>query len=249
MIPARLESSRLPRKLLLSETGMTLLEHTYLSACQSKLGDEVVIATDSQLIRDTVTGFGGKALMTSPDHLSGTDRIAECLNELDADLIVNVQGDEPELGGGPIDAVIRSLHDHADAAVSTLATPIQREADLRDPNCVKVVFDQNGKALYFSRSMIPYSREPEFLPQYFLQPKDATEAVYFQHVGIYAFRREVLRKVKDLKPAKIEQLESLEQLRFLDYRWHIQVQTINHGVQGIDTLEDYKMFVKRYQNR
>ena len=248
VIPARLASSRLPEKLVLDQTGKTLLEHTYLAARQSQLADDVVVATDSEKIASAVHDFGGTAYMTSEAHSSGTDRIAECVQKIEADLIVNVQGDEPEIEGAAIDEVIRCLLDAPDAAVATLATPIANRQDFENPNCVKVVFDVCGKALYFSRSPIPFPRDEAWLDRYFETFGSASKPELFQHVGIYAYRREFLRRLSGMPKVASESIESLEQLRFLAHGWHIQVALIDHPVRGIDTAEDYALFVNRYKN-
>lgn len=239
IIPARLASTRLPNKLLLSETGKPLIQHTWEAARRSRLASGVIVACDHQAIYDAVTRFGGDVRMTRPDAACGTDRIAEVAADLtNVEIIVNVQGDEPRLAGESIDEVIRLLAANPDAAMSTLATPIRRRELIEDPACVKVVFDKNGKALYFSRSVIPYprNRAEDFLTK--------TPPLYYQHLGIYAYRREFLLRFKDLSRPLLETTESLEQLRVLYEGYSIQVGVVEESSFGIDTPEDYRLFVE-----
>ena len=239
LIPARLESTRLPEKLLLDRTGKSVIEHTYEAASQSELATEVIVATDSRKIADCVREFGGKVVNTRADHTSGSSRVAEAAESLDAEIVVNVQGDEPELSGGAIDAAIKILAASPTAVISTLATPIRTEEQLLDKSVVKVVFDRQGKALYFSRSPIPCPREWD---QGLL---NATPATFYQHVGLYAYRKSFLAEMVELPSAVCEKVESLEQLRFLDSGFGIQVGIVKDHVTGIDTPEDYEAFVRR----
>ena len=248
VIPARLESTRLPRKLLLNETGKSLIEHTYLAASSSQLADSIIVATDSVEIFDVVRSFGGEACMTSVDHLSGTDRIAEAVEKTDAELIVNVQGDEPEINSEFIDLVFKRLLDANGPMIATLATPITTISQMGDPSCVKVVFDKNGKALYFSRSPIPMARDQSFIEGYFAKSQFKSNPAFFQHVGIYGYHRHFLEQIPNLPCCQSEQLESLEQLRFLHHGWPIFVDVIEHSASGIDTAEDYALFVNRTLN-
>jgi 3-deoxy-manno-octulosonate cytidylyltransferase (CMP-KDO synthetase) len=240
VIPARLASTRLPRKLLLRETGKSLIQHTYESAGRAGRPLEVRVATDHREIFDEVRGFGGDVQMTSPNAASGTDRVAEVARGLrHIDIVVNVQGDEPELSGATIDLVIQLLEEHPQAVMSTLATPIRNRRQLEDPACVKVVFDGAGRALYFSRSVIPRPRQWD----------DALLAAdpphFFQHVGLYAYRRDFLLEISRLPPSPLERLESLEQLRVLHAGHTIQVGVVDESTRGIDTHEDYQAFVRR----
>jgi 3-deoxy-manno-octulosonate cytidylyltransferase (CMP-KDO synthetase) len=239
IIPARYASTRLPRKLLLRETGKPLIQYTYEAALKASLPSSVCIACDHKEIYDTVKSFGGNVVMTNPNAASGTDRIAEVAATMDGvDIIVNVQGDEPELTGAVIDTAVQMLLDHPLAVMSTLATPIRRREQLESPSCVKVVFDKNGRALYFSRSVIPYPRigSPDDLLQ---QP------LYYQHVGLYAYRRDFLLQLTQLPQAPMEKTESLEQLRVLFQGYDIMVGVIDEATFGIDTPEDYRAFVEK----
>jgi 3-deoxy-manno-octulosonate cytidylyltransferase (CMP-KDO synthetase) len=240
VIPARLASTRLPGKMLLRETGKPLIQHTYESACSASRPLGVVIATDHPSIADEVAAFAGDCQLTSPTARSGTDRVAEVAAEMEnVDIFVNVQGDEPEIEGPSIDQVIELLERHPDADMATLATPIRSRRQLEDPSCVKVVFDHSGRALYFSRSPIPYAREwrEELL--------ESEPARFHQHLGIYAYRREFLLRFPKLLPSEAESLESLEQLRVLHAGYSILVGVTAHQAVGIDTWDDYRAFVSR----
>ena len=243
VIPARMESTRLPRKMLLAETGQTLIEHTYRAAQQSDLAEDVLVATDHPEIKQVVESFGGRAILTDPHHVSGTERIAEVAAKLlDFDVFINVQGDEPEILGPDIDKVIGRLRSTSEAVVATLATPIREAHRLSDPACVKVVMDDDGRAMYFSRSPIPMPRAG---PDHWLL---IDPPCFFQHIGVYGYRREHLLQIPDLPPARIEEIESLEQLRFLNVGWPIFVDVIPHAFPGIDTREGYESFVRRRTN-
>ena len=240
IIPARLGSTRLPRKMLLRETGKTLIQHTYEAALQAKRPVGVCVATDHEEIFDAVSAFGGRVEMTSPKAASGTDRVAEVARHLDgADIIVNVQGDEPELSGDSIDLAVRLLEEDPMAVMATLATPIRDRNKLEDPACVKVVFDQAGKALYFSRSVIPHPRQWDDSLLTAKPPR------FHQHIGLYAYRRELLLKLASLPPCDTEKVESLEQLRVLNAGYSILVGVVDEPTLGIDTADDYRRFVER----
>jgi len=237
VIPARLASTRLPRKLLLRETGKSLIQHTYEAAARASRPSGICVATDHADIFDEVRGFGGRAEMTDPSAASGTDRVAEVARRMDdCDIVVNVQGDEPELSGQAIDLVIRLLEENPDAVMSTLATPIRGRRQFEDPACVKVVFDRRGRALYFSRSPIPFPREGgEDVP-----------AHCYQHVGLYAYRRDFLLTLAEMPQSELEKIEKLEQLRVLEAGHSIIVGIVDEPTFGIDTPEDYRRFVRRH---
>jgi len=242
VIPARLASTRLPGKLLLRHTGKSLIRHTYEAASQATRPAGVCVATDHDDIAEEVRCFGGQAEMTDPQAASGTDRVAEVAGRLDdADIIVNVQGDEPELSGESIDQVIILLEEDPQAVMSTLATPIRSRKQLEDPACVKVVFDDHGRALYFSRSPIPHPRQwdDELLA--------ADPPHFYQHVGLYAYRREFLLRLAKMPPSELEKIERLEQLRVLEAGYPITVGVVDEPTIGIDTPEDYRAFVSRYK--
>jgi 3-deoxy-manno-octulosonate cytidylyltransferase (CMP-KDO synthetase) len=241
-IPARLASSRLPRKLLLAETGKPLLQHTWEAARRARLLADVVIAADSPEFAAAATRFGGRCELTG-DHPSGTDRIAEVVARSfpDAEIVVNIQGDEPEIDPQAIDILVQLLGDHPAAQMSTLATPI-RTREVRDsPSCVKVVCTADRRALYFSRSLIPCCRDAD--PDALL----AADSPWLLHLGIYAYRREFLLRLTNLPVSPLEKLEKLEQLRALEAGAAIQVGIIERTAVGIDTPEDYARFVARHR--
>ncbi len=240
VIPARLGSTRLPGKLLLDATGQPLIRHTYESACRAARPQGVCVATDHRSIFDVVRAFGGEVCMTSPHAASGTDRVAEVARKMpQVDVFVNVQGDEPEISGRSIDLTIGLLEEDPAAEMSTLATPIRSRAQLEDPACVKVVFDAHGRAMYFSRSPIPHPRS--WSDDLLL----ADPPHFYQHVGLYAYRRKFLLELAQMPPSPLEQLEKLEQLRALESGHPIVVGVVDEPTFGIDTPEDYRAFVEK----
>jgi len=240
VIPARLASTRLPRKLLLAETGKPLIQHTYEAALQARHPSSVLVAADCEEIAGVVRSFGGRVELTSPECACGTDRVAEIARKLpDVEIVVNVQGDEPEISAAAIDLAVGLLERNPRAVMSTLATPIRTKEKLHDPSCVKVVFDQNQRAVYFSRAPIPFARNWD----------DALLAaeppLFHQHIGLYAYRREFLLRLAELSRAPMERIENLEQLRVLHAGETILVGVIDEPTLGIDTAEDYREFVGR----
>jgi 3-deoxy-manno-octulosonate cytidylyltransferase (CMP-KDO synthetase) len=244
IIPARLQASRLPRKLLLAETGQPLLQYTWEQACLAKSLDEVIVATDSPEIAAVVRRFGGRVEMTG-EHPSGTDRVAEVVRRTcrDAQMVVNIQGDEPEIDPGHIDLLVKTLQDHTDSEMSTLATPITSRRELDDHSCNKVVCADDGHALYFSRATIPFVRDAVW--DELLQ----TNSPWLLHLGLYAYRVDFLLELCKLPPSKLEKLEKLEQLRVLEMGARIQVAVVEQRSVGIDTPEDYARFVERVRRR
>jgi 3-deoxy-manno-octulosonate cytidylyltransferase (CMP-KDO synthetase) len=244
IIPARLQSSRLPRKLLLAETGQPLLQYTWQQACSAKSLDEVIVATDSHEIAAVVKRFGGRVEMTG-EHPSGTDRVAEVVRRAcrDAQMVVNIQGDEPEIDPAHIDLLVKTLHEHADSEMSTLAAPITSRRELDDHSCNKVVCADDGHALYFSRATIPFVRDAVW--DELLQ----TNSPWLLHLGLYAYRVDFLLELCKLPPSKLEKLEKLEQLRVLEMGARIQVAVVEQRSVGIDTPEDYARFVERTRGR
>lgn len=226
VIPARYASTRLPGKPLAMIAGKPMIQHVYERACRALLPQEVVVATDSQIVADAVKGFGGKVMMTSSDHPSGTDRLAEvALSYPDVDVIVNVQGDEPMIPPEVIDKLAQAFEEDKDLNMATLKT-LMGEEEYNNPNAVKVVTDQNGYALYFSRSLLPYPRN-----------KTAAFKAY-KHVGIYAYRRSFLLSYAAYEPTPLEQTEGLEQLRALENGQRIKVLESKFQGIGIDTQAD-----------
>lgn len=245
IIPARLQSTRLPRKLLLKTTGKPLLQYVWETACQCPEFRDVVVATDSEEIAQVVHSFGGRAEMTGA-HQSGTDRIAEVAGRCfhDADVIVNIQGDEPELEPSVISALVREIT-ASNAEMATVAAPIVSPDVVRDPACVKVVTDVHGRAMYFSRSPIPFSRDFP-IETYF---RDGEPSPWLLHVGLYAYRRDFLLRLTTMPPSPLEQMEKLEQLRALQAGASIGVAVVDHAAVGIDTPNDYAAFVSRHAAR
>lgn len=243
IIPARLQSTRLPRKLLLAETGRPLIEYTWRAASQARRLKQVLIAADSAEIQQVVAGFGARCELTG-EHPSGTDRIAEVARRCcsDGDVFVNIQGDEPEIDPANVDAVIAALLDCPSADMATLATPMTSLEQVQASSCVKVVVAADGRALYFSRSAIPFCRDRD--------PEEAlrTDQPWLLHLGIYAYRADFLHKLTTLPPSRLEQLEKLEQLRALEAGARIQVSVVQHHSVGIDTPEDYARFVARQRS-
>lgn len=236
VIPARFASTRLPGKPLLDRTGKTLVQHVVEQARRITSADAIVVATDDERIASAVRAFGGEVEMTSPDHPSGTDRVAEVMSRRDEDIVVNLQGDEPDFVPGDVDLLITALRDDPSLPMGTLAAPSEiDEADRA--SVVKVVCDLGGRALYFSRSRIPFERDPE--------AGAAAPAPVLRHVGIYAFRREAVLAFARLAPTALERTEKLEQLRALEHGWKIGVVRATRAPRGIDTPDDYEEFCRR----
>jgi len=248
VIPARLESTRLPRKLLLAETGRPLLAHTVeraLAAMAASRGtiSRVVVAADDERLARVAREAGAEAVLTRPDHVCGTDRIAEAASRLGDEIVVNIQGDEPEIETACVLAAARVLEGRSEP-MGTLAYPITDESAFRDPNLVKVVLARDGCALYFSRAGIPFPRE--------LRPEEAgalARGVWgLAHIGIYAYRREFLARYPSLPRSALEMREKLEQLRALEAGERIRVAVVDppRG-RPVDTREDYDAFVARWR--
>lgn len=238
VIPARYASSRLPAKPLLNATGKYLIQHVHELATRAKCGADVIVATDDERILAAVRSFGGRAVMTDPNHPSGTDRIAEVAESLDAEVIVNLQGDEPQFASRDVDQLADFLANDPAVPMATLATPIRTAEDYRNPNIVKVVCDDAGRALYFSRSPIPMVRDGE---------PDFGSGQFLQHLGVYAYRRDVLLRLAKTLPTALELTEKLEQLRALYHGIPIRVGVIPVAHKGVDTPADYEAFVRSYR--
>jgi 3-deoxy-manno-octulosonate cytidylyltransferase (CMP-KDO synthetase) len=241
VIPARFASTRLPGKPLLSATGRPLIQHVVEAARRAKSLQRVIVATDDTRIADAVTGFGGEAMMTSALHATGTDRVAEIAARLyTTDVILNLQGDEPEISGATLDRAVELLATDPEAPMATLATPIHDESIYRDPACVKVVISHRGRALYFSRSPIPHHRDG--LPR----PSNGGGLLGYLHLGLYAYRREFLLGLGSLPRSPLESAEKLEQLRVLEAGYPIAIGIVDEPSVGVDTPEDYRRFVERW---
>ncbi|WP_291116054.1 3-deoxy-manno-octulosonate cytidylyltransferase [Flavobacterium sp. UBA6135] len=228
VIPARYASTRFPAKLMQDLGGKTVITRTYEAAVNTKLFDDVFVVTDSDLIFQEIVSNGGKAIMSIKEHESGSDRIAEAVEYLDVDIVVNVQGDEPFINKEPLASVLEVFKkdDSKQIDLASLMREITDWDTIENPNNVKVIVDQNAFALYFSRSVIPYPREKN------------VGAHYFQHIGIYAFRKQALLDFYKLPMKSLEASEKLEQLRYLEYGKKIKMVTTSHVGIGIDTPED-----------
>lgn len=245
IIPARYASTRFPGKPLQPLLGKPLIQHVYEGVLRAALVQDVFVATDSSLIYESVERFGGKAIMTSEGHPSGTDRIAEALLKVeedghrldDGDIIVNVQGDEPLIRAEMVDDLVH-LMDDGRATMGTLAKRISDVIEIMDPNIVKVVFDSDGFALYFSRSPIPYHRKLFGEGCFRLMDQDVKMVTMFKHIGIYAYRREALLRLTQLPPGRLEEAEKLEQLRALENGFRIKVKETSYKTIGVDTPAD-----------
>jgi 3-deoxy-manno-octulosonate cytidylyltransferase (CMP-KDO synthetase) len=237
IIPARYQSTRLPGKPLIPIAGRPLVEHVFRRASAVPGIARVIVATDDERIREAVTRFGGECVMTSPTHRSGTDRIAEVAAGLPCDLVVNVQGDEPLLDPASVTAGL-SAFDDADVQIATLRRRLVSSADLNNPHIVKVVVDQRGDALYFSRAPIPWARDAE---------AHFTPAVTFKHIGLYLYRRDFLLAFASWPPTPLEQAESLEQLRPLERGHRIRTVETAYDSVGVDTPEDLALVRHRLE--
>jgi 3-deoxy-manno-octulosonate cytidylyltransferase (CMP-KDO synthetase) len=238
IIPARMASSRFPGKVLADRTGKPLIQHVFEAARACRTLERIVIATDDQRVADACVRFSAACVMTSPDHPNGTSRLAEAADALalaDDDIVVNVQGDEPEMDTSVIDDAVGALRRSA-APMATAAIRMSPGEDVGNPNIVKVVVRADGTALYFSRSRVPFVRDP----------KGGIDELPLRHVGLYVYRRPFLRVYPTLASTPLERLESLEQLRVLEHGHAIAV-AVTRGAPtpGIDTPEQYEAFVAR----
>jgi len=239
IIPARYASTRFQGKPLALLQGKRMIQWTYESAQKATTIDTVMVATDDERIFTVVKGFGGQAVMTSPTHRSGTDRLAEAARNVDCDIIVNVQGDEPLIRPEQIDQLVEGLRDDPKADMATLMTKIRDREELVSPHVVKVVTDQDGFALYFSRSPLPYLRE-EWHDFTSIKNNHIQDTCFFKHIGIYGYRRPFLLTFSSLQPTPLEKREELEQLRALEYGYRIKVMVTEYDSQHVDTEEDLK---------
>jgi 3-deoxy-manno-octulosonate cytidylyltransferase (CMP-KDO synthetase) len=271
VIPARYGSTRFAGKVLAKDTGKFLIQHTYEQACRAKLPKKVIIAADDQRVADAAETFGAECILTSPQHQSGTDRIAEAVAGLEVEIVVNLQADEPEIDPANIDYLAELLTHHPDYPMATLAANFKSTEQIADPNIVKVIITscvvrdascerkmdsrlrgkdntryairntqyEVGRAIYFSRSPIPYNRETGGIGKV---------EQYLRHIGIYAYRKGFLLKITSLAQTPLERIEKLEQLRAIENGFDILVGKVEHTCDGIDTPQQYEDFVKRYKN-
>ncbi len=233
IIPARYESSRFPGKPLKMLKDKTIIRHVYDNVVNTNIFDKVIVATDDQRIFEAVKKFGGEVEMTSKNHQSGSDRVAEVCKKIDADIVVNVQGDEPFIDKKTLKELIAVFEDK-DVEVASLMHKISL-IDAENPNVVKVVVKNNYDALYFSRSKIPYNR-------------DGVDCVYYGHVGVYAFKKEVLLNFVKLEKSELEDLEKLEQLRLLENNYQIRMVLTNYEGIGIDSPDDLAQAIEMINN-
>ncbi len=235
LIPARYGSTRFPGKPLALLRGKPMIQHVYEQACRVGNLSRVIVATDDERIARAVGSCGGNVAMTRPDHATGTDRVAEVARSLDADVVVNVQGDLPLFPASMVADAVDTLIDTPEAVMATVKTPIHERAEWHDPNVVKVVTDHRGLALYFSRSPIPYHRDrPDAGPA-------AAVILGYRHIGLYVYRREFLLTFTSLEPTPLEEAEKLEQLRALEYGYAIAVTESGHPNVEVDTPLDLQL--------
>lgn len=247
-IPARYDSTRFPGKVLASDTGKYLIQHTYEQACKAKLPSAVLITADDEKILTAARTFGAPCVLTSKDHQSGTDRISEAVADTDIDIVVNLQADEPEIDPNHIDQVAELLISGQDSGLrtqnnvvmSTLAAPLTDREQIADPNIVKVITDIRGRALYFSRYPVPYDRDSAGI---------GATGTYLRHIGMYAFTKDFLLTFPTLEQSPLEKAEKLEQLRALENGFGILVGRVESVADGIDTPQQYAAFVKRIKQR
>lgn len=225
VIPARYASTRFPGKMLADLNGKPLIQHVWERVKKSKKLDDVLIACDDVRIFEAVKGFGGKAVLTSVDHISGTDRIAEAVCDIDVEIVVNIQGDEPLIDSEVIDSLVDVLLHNEKYNMATVIKNLDDEVELNNSNVVKVVIDKNKDALYFSRAAIPFAREKVVVTS-------------FKHLGIYAYRKSFLMGYRDLPSSNLEQVEKLEQLRALEAGFKIKTILTRMDSIGVDTPED-----------
>jgi 3-deoxy-manno-octulosonate cytidylyltransferase (CMP-KDO synthetase) len=237
IIPARYASSRFPGKPLASIANRPMIQHVVERVRSTRLITRVVVATDDERIQAAVKSFGGEALLTRPDHHSGTDRVAEVAAQMEAEIYVNVQGDEPLVDPETIDALVSAVQENPEVRIATPCSAILQPNDIMDPNVVKVVRDFEGNALYFSRAPVPWVRDT-----------GQTAAVrHWKHLGLYAFRRDALREFPTLPPGDLERVEQLEQLRWLENGFRISMVETDYDAVSVDVPGDIERVEKMLQ--
>ncbi|MGI9013527.1 MAG: 3-deoxy-manno-octulosonate cytidylyltransferase [Phycisphaerales bacterium] len=242
IIPARIASTRFPGKMLAAETGKPMIVHVCEQVARANDIDRIIVATDDHRIEQAVTQHGFVAMLTASHHENGTSRIVEAASALqlnDDAIVVNVQGDEPEIEPASIERCVTALAQERECMIATLACPFNLLEDASDPSVVKVVMTQQGRALYFSRAKIPFDRD------------ETGDVLRYKHVGLYAYRMLFLRAYASLTPTPLERSERLEQLRFLEHGWAVAVAVVPAGSHrhGIDTPEQYRAFVQRHREQ
>lgn len=250
VIPARYGSTRLPGKVLLPLAGKPIIQHVWERARECRLIDDILVATDDSRIMTAVHAFGGRAVMTSSEHQSGTDRIAEAVNASDHPIIVNLQGDEPLIAPETIEAAISPLLDDPAINMGTACTPVHNVDELFNTNCVKVILDAEGNAIYFSRFPIPFHRLPGTTYDTFREAVANDPLLlkhFYKHVGIYVYQRDFLDIFVNLPESYLERIEKLEQLRVLEHGYKIRVAEVRQEILGVDTEEDYLQLKRRME--
>jgi 3-deoxy-manno-octulosonate cytidylyltransferase (CMP-KDO synthetase) len=252
IIPARYGSTRLPGKPLAQIGGKPMIQHVYQSAAKAKVLDRVIVATDDRRIEAAVKKFGGEVMMTSPDHASGTDRLAEVARKIKADLLVNVQGDLPFIHAQTITRAVQPLARNRAIPMGTVCTAIFDESEWHNPNVVKVLTDRAGFAMYFTRAPIPYVLKHDLDPSgQKIQIRTKQRLWGFRHLGLYVYRRDFLLKFARLRASPLERIESLEQLRAMENGYQIYVARVDERSVEVDTVEDLRRaetFLKRRSN-
>jgi len=242
IIPARLDSSRLPKKVLLDLKGKTVIQRVYEQCLKVKNVDGVYIATDSIEVKEVCESFTDKVVITKSTHQSGTDRIGEAVSAIDCDIVINVQGDEPFIEPSLIEAVVNSFS-NSDISMSSAMSKINNIKDLQNTNVVKVVTDLHNNALFFSRSLIPFPRDVKEIS---IAKEVLEKGQFYRHIGIYGYRKDFLLKFVNMEQSYLEKVEKLEQLRALENGFKIKMIEANSSLIGIDTREDYEEVLKKY---
>jgi 3-deoxy-manno-octulosonate cytidylyltransferase (CMP-KDO synthetase) len=239
VIPARFASTRLPGKPLASIAGKPMIQHVVERVRRAQLVKSILVATDDERIKRAVEGFGGQAILTRPDHRTGTDRVAEVATHVDADLYVNIQGDEPLIDPGTVDAVVAAMLEDDSVQIATPCSAITQQNEIMDPNIVKVARDFDGNGLYFSRAPIPWVRDTN----------TTVAARHWKHIGLYAFRRDTLLEFPTLPPGELEHIEQLEQLRWLENGFRIRVVETDYDAVSVDVPADIERVEKLLRER
>ena len=242
IIPARLDSSRLPKKVLLDLKGKTVIQRVYEQCLKVKNVDEVYIATDSLEIKEVCETFTNQVIITKSTHQSGTDRIGEAISSIACDIVINVQGDEPFIEPSLIEALVNSFS-NSDISMTSAMSKINNVKDLQNPNVVKVVTDLHNNALFFSRSLLPFPRDVKEIS---IANEVLKKYHFFRHIGIYGYRKDFLLKFVNMEQSYLEKIEKLEQLRALENGFKIKMIETDSSLMGIDTREDYEEALKKY---
>ncbi|MFZ3214951.1 MAG: 3-deoxy-manno-octulosonate cytidylyltransferase [Candidatus Acidiferrales bacterium] len=234
VIPARYASTRFPGKPLALIAGKPMIQHVVQQVRQATVPTRIIVATEDERIKTAVEAFGGEAIITRPDHRTGTDRIAEVATHIPADIYINVQGDEPLIDPGTVDAVAATMAEDETVHLATPCAAITLPAEIMDPNVVKVVLDFDGQALYFSRAPVPWVRDTG----------DRVAARHWKHIGLYGYRRDALLEFPTLPPGELERIEQLEQLRWLENGFHIRVVETGYSAVSVDVPADIERVEK-----